>query len=74
MKVETDHITIIATRPLDELGYYVETFKADVIIFINNVTMCLTSHKSLIFSIRVSKLILIISPSEIKGEMFECLH
>jgi hypothetical protein len=43
-----------------------ETFKTDVIIFIRNVIMCLLSHWQIIFSIRVSRLILTISLRENK--------
>ena len=44
--VETDIITSIAASPTAAilLIMYVETFKTDVIVFIGDVTMCLTSH------------------------------
>jgi hypothetical protein len=35
----------------------VKTFKADVIVFIGNLMICLTSHWSIIFSIMVSSMI-----------------
>jgi hypothetical protein len=37
------------------------TFKTDVIVFIGNIIMCLTSHCPIIFSIRNISLILTIS-------------
>jgi hypothetical protein len=48
MKVETDIITNITVsligRAVLLVIMYVEIFKTDVIIFIGNVIMCLTSH------------------------------
>ena len=44
----------------------VKTFKADVIVFIGNLMICLTSHWSIIFSIMVSSMIPKISLGEIK--------
>jgi len=40
---------------------YVETFKIEIIVFIDNIIMCLTSHLQIIFHIRVTLLILTIS-------------
>ena len=48
---------------------YVETSKNMVIDIIGNVIMCLTSHCPIIFSIRVSWLILTVSLVELKGKM-----
>jgi hypothetical protein len=48
---------------------YVEIFKTDVIVFVANAIMCLTSHGQIIFSITVSSLILAISFDEIKEKM-----
>jgi hypothetical protein len=48
MKVETDIITNITVsligRAVLLVIMYVEIFKTDVIIFIGNVIVCLTSH------------------------------
>ena len=48
MKVETDIITNITVsligRAVLLVIMYAEIFKTDVIIFIGNVIMCLTSH------------------------------
>jgi hypothetical protein len=48
MKVETDIITNITVsligRAVLLVIMYVEIFKTDVIIFIGNVILCLTSH------------------------------
>jgi hypothetical protein len=49
----------------------VSTFKTDVILLIGNVMMCLTSHWLMIFSIRVSLLILTIWLREIKGKVYK---
>jgi len=43
-KVEKDIITSITASLIGRLIMYVETFKADVIVVIGNVIMCLTSH------------------------------
>ena len=55
MKVETDIITNITVsligRAVLLVIMYVEIFKTDVIIFIGNVIMCLTSHWLMIFCI-----------------------
>jgi len=47
LMVETDIITSITVSPSSETSgniMYVETFKTEVIVFISNVIMCLTSH------------------------------
>ena len=49
----------------------VSTFKTDVILLIGNIMMCLTSHWLMIFSIRVSLLILTIWLREIKGKVYK---
>jgi hypothetical protein len=70
MKVETDIIANIAASPIGRaVIMFVETSKTDVIVFIGKVIMCLTSHWMIIFSIRVSPLILRISLCKIKGKM-----
>ena len=70
MKVETDIITSIAVSLIGRAGIlmimYVETYKTDVIIFINNVT--LTNHFQYY---RVSSLMQTISLGEINGKMFK---
>jgi len=52
---------------------YVETFKTDVIVYICNVIMRLMSHRAIIFSIRVSSLMLTISLGKIKGKKSKLL-
>jgi hypothetical protein len=68
MKVETDIITSIAVSLIGRAGIlmimYVETYKTDVIVFINNVT--LTNHFQYY---RVSSLMQTISLGEINGKM-----
>ena len=48
LKVVTDIIACIAASPLERAAIlvimFVETFKMEVIVFIGNVIMCLTSH------------------------------
>jgi hypothetical protein len=44
MKVETEMITSIISQRVQCNDMYVETFKTDVIGFIGNVIMYLTSH------------------------------
>jgi hypothetical protein len=60
MKVETDSITSISAlgQALILVIIYCETFKTDVTVFIGNIIMGLTSHILIIFSNRVSLLIL----------------
>ena len=62
---ETDIITSLAASPV---VMYVETFKTDVVVSIDYVIMCLTSHLQIIFSIRVNFMMLTISLSEIKAK------
>jgi hypothetical protein len=45
---------------------YIKTFKANIIVFIGYIIKYLTSHRPIIFSIRVSSMILTISLGEIK--------
>jgi hypothetical protein len=58
LKVETDIITTISANPTGRavilVIMYVKIFKTDVIVFIGDVKMCLTSHWLLIFNIRFS--------------------
>jgi hypothetical protein len=49
---------------------YVETFRTDIIAFNGNI-MCFMAHRLIILSIRVSPLILKISPSKINGKMYK---
>jgi hypothetical protein len=51
----------------------IETFKINIIVFISYVIMCLTSHWPIVFSIRVSSVILKISLCEIKGKLSKLL-
>ena len=45
LKVERDIITSVAVNPIGRVVIvYMETFKADVSVFIGNVIMCVTSH------------------------------
>jgi hypothetical protein len=45
LKVERDIITSVAVNPIGRVVIvYIETFKADVSVFISNVIMCVTSH------------------------------
>ena len=48
LKVERDIITSVAVNPIGRVVIvvivYIETFKADVSVFIGNVIMCVTSH------------------------------
>ena len=48
LKVKTDIITSITARPIGRAAIlvimYVESFETDVIVFIDNVITCLTSH------------------------------
>ena len=71
MKVETNIITSFTASPIGRAVILaimcVKIFIIDVIIFIGSIIMCLTSHCPIIFSIRISWLILKISLSEIKG-------
>ena len=57
LKVETDIITSMKTSLIGQAVILVimcvKTFKTDVIVFIGNVIMCLTSHWLIVFSIRV---------------------
>lgn len=57
MKVETDIVSSIVTSPTGRTVIvrimYGETLKTDVIVFIGNVIMSLTSNWLVIFSIRV---------------------
>ena len=73
LKVETDIITSMTVsmigRAMILMIVYVETSKTHIIVFICNIIMCLTSHWLIVFSIRVSLLILTISLSEIKGNV-----
>ena len=69
MKVETDSIASIAVSPIERaviLVIYVETFKAEVIVFFISIVIMGLSLQRLIFSIRASLLILITSLREIK--------
>jgi hypothetical protein len=44
MKVETDSIVGIVASPIGQaVIMYVDTFKTDVIVFIGNIIVCLTS-------------------------------
>lgn len=57
MKVETDIIASITVCPIGWTSCYtsdnvLETFKTDIIVFISNIMMCLTSQYPIIFSIR----------------------
>jgi len=58
MKTETEMITSIAVSPVGQAVIleimYVETFKTDIIIFISNIIISLTSHIPIIFK-KVSK-------------------
>jgi hypothetical protein len=58
---ETDIITSLAASPV---VMYVETFKTDVVVSVDYVIMCLTSHWQIIFSIRVNFMMLTISLSD----------
>ena len=45
LKVERNIITSVAVNPIGRVVIvYIETFKADVSVFIGNVIMCVTSH------------------------------
>ena len=61
LKVETDIITSITLSliwwAVILVITYLAIFKTDVIVFIGNIIMCLTSHWPIIFCIRVSSLI-----------------
>ena len=50
--IETDIISSIAARPqaVRLVIRYIKTFKTDVIAFIGNFIICLTSHWPIIFS------------------------
>ena len=48
---------------------YIETFRTAVIVSMDNVIMCLMSYWPIIFSIRISSLILIISLGGMKWKM-----
>ena len=65
LKVEIDIIASIAPSPKGQavivVIMYVETFKTDVIVFIDNVLGYLTSNWPKIFSMRINSLILTIS-------------
>ena len=50
---------------------YVETFKTDVIVFIGNIIMCLTSNWLIIFSISHSR---ILTNSEIIGKIYKQIN
>jgi len=50
---------------------FVQFFKTEVTVFIDNVIMGLMSHWSIIFSIRFSQLILKLSLREIKGKVYK---
>jgi hypothetical protein len=50
---------------------YIETFRTAVIVSMDNVIMCLMSYWPIIFSIRISSLILIISLGGMKWKMFK---
>jgi len=73
LKVEIDIIASIAASPKGQavivVIMYVETFKTDVIVFIDDALGYLTSHLPIIVSIGVNSLILTISLCEIKGKM-----
>jgi len=75
LKVKTDIITCITESLIGQAAIlmvmYVETFKTDVIVFIDNVIMCLMTHWPIISSIRVSLLILTISLGEIKRKKWQ---
>ena len=59
IKIKTD---IIAASLIEQaVIMYVETFKTDVIVLIDNFIICLTSHWPMFFSSRVNPLILVIS-------------
>ena len=68
INIKTD---IIAASLIGQaVTMYLETFKTDVIVLIDNVIICLTSHWPMFFSSRVSSLILEMSLSKIKGKMY----
>ena len=73
MKVETNIITSIWAsligRTVILVIMYVKTFKADIIVYISDVIMCLSSHWLIFFSIRVSLLRLAMSLAEIKRKI-----
>lgn len=75
LKVETDIIVSMAASLIGcaviPVLSYVKTFKLDVIVFIGNMIICLTSHWAITFSIMVSPLILKISFCDIKGKMYK---
>ena len=59
LKIESDR-----KRCTTLVMMYVETFKTDIIVDIGNMMMCLMSHRLIIFSVRVSKLILTITQTD----------
>ena len=72
LKVETDIIISIVESPIGrDVIICVKILKAEVIVYIGNAIICLTSRWPIIFSIRVSLLILTISLGEIKGQMIK---
>ena len=77
LKAETDIITTKAASLIGQAEIlvimFVEIFKTDVIVFICNIIMCLTSHWPIFCSQYQCPLILIISHSEIKEKMSKLL-
>ena len=73
LKNETDIITNIASSPIEWAAIlvimYVDSFKTNVIKLIDNIIMCWTYHRSKMFSIRGSSVILTISRCEIRVSM-----
>ena len=78
IKVETDIIVSISVIPIGKpvilVVMYFRTYKIDDIIFISNDIMHLTSHWPIIFSIRVSRLILTLTQRDRAIECCNILH
>ena len=64
LKVEIYFITSTVVSLISRSIMHVKTFETDVFVFICKMKMCLTSHRAIIFIIRVCTLILTISLSE----------
>ena len=73
MKIMTEIIASLTGSAAILVLMSVETFKTDVIVFIGNIIMFLTSHWWIIVSICFSPLILKISVCEIKGKVYNLL-
>lgn len=75
VKVKTEIMASITSSMIEQavklVILYAETFTANVIVFIGNVA--LTTYCPIFFSIRVSLLMLTISFSKIKGEIYKLL-